>query len=37
MQEGFEKAKEALETGAAKEALVRLIDAHRSITASSAA
>lgn len=37
MQEGFEKAKEALETGAAKEVLVRLIDAHRSITASSAA
>ncbi len=32
MQEGFEKAKEALETGAAKETLVQLIDAHRSIT-----
>ncbi len=37
MQEGFEKAKETLETGAAKEALVRLIDAHRSITTTSAA
>ncbi len=37
MQEGFEKAKEVLETGAAKEALVRLIDAHRSITTTSAA
>jgi anthranilate phosphoribosyltransferase len=37
MQEGFEKAKEALETGAAKEALVRLIDAHRSLATLSAA
>jgi anthranilate phosphoribosyltransferase len=37
MQEGFEKAKEVLETGAAKEALVRLIDAHRSLATLSAA
>lgn len=37
MQEGFEKAKEVLETGKAKEALMQLIEAHRSVTASSAA
>ncbi len=36
MQQGFEKAREVLETGAAKEALMRLIDAHRSVTALSA-
>ncbi len=37
MEKGFEKAKEVLESGTAKEALLRLIDAHRSITTSSAA
>lgn len=37
MREGFEKAKEVLETGKAKEALVRIIEAHRSLTTSSAA
>ncbi|MFN3344941.1 MAG: anthranilate phosphoribosyltransferase [Chloroherpetonaceae bacterium] len=37
MQEGFEKAKEVIETGKAKEALVQLIEAHRSVTASPAA
>ena len=37
MQEGFEKAKEVIETGKAKEALMQLIEAHRSVTASSAA
>jgi anthranilate phosphoribosyltransferase len=37
MQEGFEKAKEVIETGKAKETLVQLIDAYRSVGAPSAA
>ncbi|MCS6989665.1 MAG: anthranilate phosphoribosyltransferase [Chloroherpetonaceae bacterium] len=37
MQEGFEKAKEVLETGKAKEALERLIEAHRAVSATAVA
>ncbi|MFQ3597797.1 MAG: anthranilate phosphoribosyltransferase [Chloroherpetonaceae bacterium] len=35
MEKGFEKAKEMLESGAAKESLMRLIEAHRSVADSS--